>query len=248
MAAGDRLSNGRAARLMVVGARFGARRPSCSEDELRSRASPPGDGPKRAPLSARADPAYTLAPMNRAVSQITDEALRRDQQVRRAMEIARIGSWEWEVAADRVHWSEELYAIYGVTPDSFPGTVQAFLERLHPEDRPQTEAAVRQAIESGEPFDFQERILRPDGSLRVLHSQGEVVRDAEGRALRLFGVCQDVTEQVAAQEQERNLAAEHVVELGRLRDRIAELTRHVEGLEARLAGRGGGAKGSGGLG
>jgi PAS domain S-box-containing protein len=137
-----------------------------------------------------------------------DEAARRDQQLRRAMEIARIGTWEWEVGANRVFWSEELYRIYGLSLEQFAGTIEAFSAQLHPEDREASLAVVRHALATGEPFDFRERIIRPDGEVRVLHSQGEVVRDADGKAVRLFGVCQDVTEQTVAEQRARRAGAE----------------------------------------
>ena len=137
-----------------------------------------------------------------------DEAARRDQQLRRAMEIARIGTWEWEVGANRVFWSEELYRIYGISFERFAGTIEAFLEQLHPEDREASLAVVRHAMATGDPFDFRERIIRPDGEVRVLHSQGEVVRDADGKAVRLFGVCQDITEQAVAEQRARREGAE----------------------------------------
>lgn len=137
-----------------------------------------------------------------------DEAARRDQQLRRAMEIARIGTWEWEVGANRVYWSEELYRIYGISFDQFAGTIEAFLAQLHPDDREASQAVVRRAVATGEPFDFRERIIRPDGEVRVLHSQGEVVLDAEGRAVRLFGVCQDITELTAAEQRARRARAD----------------------------------------
>jgi PAS domain-containing protein len=86
---------------------------------------------------------------------------------------------------------------------------------------------VRRALESGEPFDFHERIVRPGGEVRILHSQGEVVHDTDGRPLRLFGVCQDVTTQLNAEEQVRR--GEQAAVTRRVLSGLAELLPALTG-------------------
>ena len=85
-----------------------------------------------------------------------------------AQRVAHVGSWEWNVLANRVSWSDELYRIYGLDPGSVEVTFQSYLERVHPEDREGASASVRAALEGGEEFAFEERIVRPDGEVRVL--------------------------------------------------------------------------------
>jgi PAS domain S-box-containing protein len=102
--------------------------------------------------------------------------------------------------ADVVSWSEELHRIYGVERDSFDGSFRAFMDRRHPDDRERVKDAVDKALAEGSSFDLYERIVHTSGQERILRSSGRVVRDDAGRAVRMFGTCQDVTEQRRAEE------------------------------------------------
>jgi PAS domain S-box-containing protein len=115
-----------------------------------------------------------------------------------AEQIGGFGVWEWDIAAGTVTWSDALHRIYGLEPGAFPGTVEGFVAHLHPEDRERVWANISRAIEAVESFAFEERIVRADGEVRVLLSQGHVLADADGRAATLIGVCHDVTERVVA--------------------------------------------------
>jgi PAS domain S-box-containing protein len=135
---------------------------------------------------------------------------RREAQLAQAQEMAHLGSWEWDLRTNRVEWSEELHRIYGVRPGEFGGTLEAFLERVHPEMRERIGATIQAAIAEGVPFAFEERVLRPDGSERVLSSRGMVVeRDAAGAPVRVAGACLDITDarQTAAQLADSKRAA-----------------------------------------
>lgn len=111
-----------------------------------------------------------------------------------AQEIAELGSWEWDVQTDEVTWSDELYRIYGLSREEHEPTFAGYLERVHPDDRARVEATIYGAHDDHQPFVLEERILRPDGSVRHLSSRGRVFVDGEGRPERMRGVCQDVTE------------------------------------------------------
>jgi PAS domain S-box-containing protein len=104
-----------------------------------------------------------------------------------------VGRWVWDVRANRVTWDHELFRIYGLEESELVPTFEAYLLRVHPEDRPLVEASLKAALQSNEPFNFEERIVRPDGEVRLLRSRGEVVRDEAGEVKTLTGVCQDVT-------------------------------------------------------
>ncbi|MEW6304332.1 MAG: PAS domain-containing protein [Verrucomicrobiota bacterium] len=119
--------------------------------------------------------------------------------LRRAERLARMGSWHWDVASNTLIWSDELCRIYGVAPGT-PLTFEMFIEHIHPADRAQVQATVAAALKDGKPFQLQERIVRPDGEIRVLDSQGEVERDAAGNTVAMFGLCRDVTEEQRARE------------------------------------------------
>src|SRR5262249_28505140 len=109
--------------------------------------------------------------------------------------ITHIGSWEWEIRTNTVTWSDELYRIYGLAPREVEITLESFLARVHPDDRSRILGEVKKAIERGGRFAYRERIVRPDGSVRVLDTLGEAVREAEGRVVGLIGTCRDVTEE-----------------------------------------------------
>lgn len=136
-----------------------------------------------------------------------DEQLRlRERQLSQAHRLARLGSWEWDVRENRVAWSDELYRIYGLEPQEFGATFAAYLARVHPDDRDRVREGIERAVSDCRPFEFEERIVRPDGTTCLLRSRGEVVTDESGAPVRLIGACQDVTEQRAAETRALDLA------------------------------------------
>ena len=116
-----------------------------------------------------------------------------------AQRLANLGSWRWDVVENTVSWSEQLQKIYGLRPGEFKGTLQEFIGFIHPDDRAQVRTAIAAALQSGKDFSHEERIIRPDGGIRYLHSVGEVIRDESGAAVRMLGICQDVTERKRAE-------------------------------------------------
>ena len=137
-----------------------------------------------------------ISESERAESKLREYA----ERMAEAERIARFGVWRWEVASGEVRWSEELHRLYGLEPGGFGGTVEAFVELLHPDDRERVWGHIARAIETLEPFAFEERVLRPDGSVRHLLSQGSVVAGDDGKAAALVGVCHDITDRVQAQQ------------------------------------------------
>ncbi|HEX8271802.1 MAG TPA: ATP-binding protein [Longimicrobiaceae bacterium] len=137
------------------------------------------------------------------------ESLRgRERQLAEAQELAGMGSWQWELAADRVVCSDNLYHIFGLRPRERPITSGAVLRRVHPEDRATVAEALGAAAREQRPFDFEARILRPDGETRVLHWRGEAAAVPPGAAARFLGTCQDVTARREAEERARRLVFE----------------------------------------
>ncbi len=118
--------------------------------------------------------------------------------------ITHIGSWEWQLQANTVRWSDELFRIYGFAPQSRPVTPEFFLSRVYPEDRELVQEGVRQALERGGKFHWRERIVRPDGSVRVLDTVGEVLKTEDTTSL--LGTCRDVTDEQQRLEQVRRFA------------------------------------------
>ena len=123
-----------------------------------------------------------------------DEHLRRSEaQLADAQQLAGLGSWEWDVVLNEVTWSPELYRILGYDPDRTAASYERYFASVHPADRPMGEAAANQALTLGTPFDYECRVLGPDGVEAVIHARGRAVKDDAGQVVRLVGSVQDVT-------------------------------------------------------
>ena len=116
------------------------------------------------------------------------------QRLEEAQRIAHFGNWEWDIRPDQVTWSDELYRIFGVKRDQFEATFEAYLEMVHPHDRHRVKDEIQRAISNATRCVFEHRIMLDDNTARILRCHGEPVTDNEGKVVRLFGVCQDITE------------------------------------------------------
>ncbi len=131
---------------------------------------------------------------------LAEEKLRQSEaQLAEAQELANLGSWNWIPENNTLSWSDELYQIVGVQPSDFDPSYEAIIELTHPNDRDLLRRVVKGALKTHEPFSFHHRIIRPDGKERTIHSRGTVVTDEHGRASRMFGAAQDVTERKQAE-------------------------------------------------
>jgi PAS domain S-box-containing protein len=134
---------------------------------------------------------------HRAELREAEDALRRsERQLNAAQHLAHVGSWELDLDAGEVTWSDELYRIHGLSPAERDQTppMSLFWVQIHPEDRERVKRVGDQAIHDGLPFSYDFRIVRHDGQVRTLHSRGEVLVDGAGRPIRLVGADQDVTD------------------------------------------------------
>jgi PAS domain S-box-containing protein len=160
----------------------------------------------------------------------TDAITRREVQLAAAQRIAHLGSYEWDVATNAVLRSEELLRIFGTSADEFKPTFEGYLERVHADDRPSTRKTIEEAFRDRVPFEFEERIVRPDGTIRALHSQGKWILDDRQEPVRLVGICHDITERRQAEQRLRRQEEEALAVLEqRVAARTAEL--HEKNLE-----------------
>ena len=134
------------------------------------------------------------------------------QALSEAQSLARIGSWSWDIASDTVAWSDELFRIYGLAPGSLAISYDTFLSTVHPADRARVDETVRRSFASGEPFVFDHRIVRQDGTERWMHARGRVLMGPQG-PVRMVGTGQDVTEQRRTEEAGRAFLANAAHEL-----------------------------------
>ena len=105
-----------------------------------------------------------------------------------------MGTWEWNVETGEVRWSPELESVFGLASGAFGGTFKSFIDLVHRDDRELVEQAVVATTERDAGFEIDFRIVTPEGQIRWLRSSGEVLENGSGRAIRMIGVGQDITE------------------------------------------------------
>ncbi len=167
-------------------------------------------------------------------------------QLDEAQRTAHVGHWEWDVLKNEVIWSPELYRIYDLSPDTFTATYEGFIDRVHPDDVDYVSRKVDQAYHHGTAFDYFHRIIRSDGSIRVLHSRGRPLYDEVGKIIKLHGTAQDMTEQKEAElelaQKVRQLSAlmeigqavSAMLDLEAIYERVLTLVRPLIGAETFL--------------
>jgi PAS domain S-box-containing protein len=130
-----------------------------------------------------------------------DEALRESEEgLAAAQRIAHIGSWHWNVQTDTAHWSDQTFRIFGLTPGQLKDHRQVFLGLIHPADRMRVEHALTDALNGIRDYDIEYRIQLADGTEKVIHAQGEVLKDLAGKTIGMRGINHDITAQKRAEE------------------------------------------------
>ena len=131
-----------------------------------------------------------------------------ERQLEEAQRLTHVGYWERDPDTDLITWSDETYRIFGLQPQARILNLAQLPELIHPEDKQIMVQAVAEALRGGQRYDVEYRVIRPNGEVRLVHSQGDVIRDESGRPRRMFGTVQDITERKQA---ERRLMAQHTV-------------------------------------
>ncbi|MDY9927713.1 PAS domain S-box protein [Methanosarcina sp.] len=116
-----------------------------------------------------------------------------------AQRIAHIGNWDWDIAADKVYWSDEMYRIFGRDPQQSGLTYDELLNYVHPDDRDYMDNAVKKGLK-GEPYGIDHRIILANGEERTVHVQSEIIFDEKNIPVRVKGTTQDVTERKKAEK------------------------------------------------
>lgn len=126
------------------------------------------------------------------------------RQLEIALQAGRMGTWQWRIDSNELHWSPGLEFIHGYEPGSFPGTFDAFRNEIHPEDRERTLQAIAETVKTEGDLHIEYRIVRRDASVRWVEGRGRVERDSAGQPLAMSGVCMDVTERKDAERRFRH--------------------------------------------
>lgn len=149
---------------------------------------------------ARSIEQYTFS-MQEQVERRTKELEQAKNSLNLAQKIAHVGSWEWNIVDNHLAWSDEIYRIFGLEPQQFAATYEAFLAAVHPDDRDLVTRSVQESLEKDILYSVDHRVVRPDGTIRFVHETAEIHRDASGTPLAMLGTVQDVTNLRQAQRQ-----------------------------------------------
>ncbi len=164
-----------------------------------------------------------------------EEALRQsEERLRLALDAAQMGTWDWNLLTGQVKWSEHHEQLFGMAPGTFEGTDEAFVRRVHPEDR---EAVIqllnRVRLERGI-YDQEFRVVWDDGSIHWVAGKGQFYYDSIGQPVRMIGVVLGITKRKQAEE----LLQRFALELERqVEARTEELASTNAALEAEIAER-----------
>lgn len=137
---------------------------------------------------------------NTKLASAQKELEERNRQLNESQQIARLGSWDWEVNKGILNWSDNLYRIYGLDPGN-KISFEQFSELLHEEDREMVLKNISEAAVTGDFNEFYHRIQLKDGEIKILIARGEAIKDESGKVLRMIGTGQDVTKEKTIEQQ-----------------------------------------------
>jgi PAS domain S-box-containing protein len=130
-----------------------------------------------------------------------------EERLRLATQTGKVGLWDWDLAADRVSWTDSLYSTLQVNKEDFDATVEGFLKLVHPDDRSLVRNAIERTLTEDAPYELEFRVLTPDGQTIWLFSNAQLVREGE-RPVRLVGATVNITGRKEAESQRDLLVAE----------------------------------------
>ncbi len=118
-----------------------------------------------------------------------------------------IGIWDWDIVNNTLTWDERMFTLYGVKREDFGAAYEAWLAGVYPDDRAHCDQAIQQALNNTARYDIEFRVCWPDGTLRDIKANGDVIWNAQGKAVRMTGVNYDITHR--KQNAQRIQAAEN---------------------------------------
>lgn len=191
------------------------------------------DALDRTPLLSKEKVHYILEydkALARFIADLAENALMRlkseenlkisEQRYALAQRTGNIGSWDWDITSGTLHWSDQIEPMFGFEPGSFKGTYEAFMECVYPDDREKVSKSVEHCINDHADYNIEHRIIWPDGTVRWLCETGNVLRNDQGKPVRMLGIVQDITARKLAEERTEKLLKD-------MEQRNAEMERFV---------------------
>ncbi len=136
----------------------------------------------------------------RKLQEKTDDYILLNERIDLATKAANIGIWDCDVIHDHLIWDDGMYKLYGIQKEDFAGTYDAWLARVHPDDRERSHKEAQMALSGEKEYDTVFRIIQPDGSVHFIKAYAQVIRSSEGKPTRVIGVNYDITEQKLTEE------------------------------------------------
>jgi len=118
-----------------------------------------------------------------------------------AQHIARLGNWNWNIITNKLWWSDEIYRIFGLKPQEFEATYEAFLKSVHRDDKELVKQSVNRALYKRKPYSIEHRVVLPNGLEHIVHEQAKAFFDKKGKPIRMMGTVQDITERKKAEQE-----------------------------------------------
>ncbi len=153
------------------------------------------------------------------VNRVTDQLHEEKERLRFAVAAARMGVWEWNIVNGSVYWSADLERIHGVPAGSFGGTLESYVDQVHPDDRELVQRSLAHTLDDGSEHDIEYRIIWPNDEVRWVEGRGAVIRNRSGKPVRMIGLCMDIT---ARKQDEEFLKNAHDELERRVEERTAE--------------------------
>ena len=138
-----------------------------------------------------------------SLDKASEKLLEREARLNKTQEMAHVGSWELDIASGRLIWSDEVYRIFGLKPQEFPATYEAFLDSIHPQDRDAVDSAYTQSVQEGaDSYEIDHRVVRQHSrEVRFVHEKCDHLRDASGRIVRSVGMVHDISERKRSEQE-----------------------------------------------
>ncbi|MBF0539957.1 MAG: PAS domain S-box protein [Nitrospirae bacterium] len=151
------------------------------------------------------------------------------QRLELAIKSSKLGIWDWDIPNNIMTWDDQMLVLYGLTRETFPGGVEAWMNGLHPEDREKILGENEAALRGEKEWDTEFRVLHPNGTVLYIKANGKVIWDSKGVPIRMLGINYDITERKHIEEQ--LLKSREELEI-KVAERTKELSLTIEQLNA----------------